>query len=240
MALDNTLYTFGCSFTAYYNNHKNYIKYRDYKKGKFPPHWTKLLANKLNLKLNNFGYPGMGNDQIFQLIANNSNFYIPGDIIIVGWSFINRFKWANDYLNVWERIGPGFEDNEKFISESTLNEILVNRSSELYINDIRNYEKLLDLFANKSQIKIYYWSFDSNVINNKTAENENFILHSQLKDNNSLMDYIFECGGDDITMETNSEITDHHLGEKGHEIQSKLFYDYITDKRPIKIKKKII
>jgi hypothetical protein len=49
------------------------------------------------------------------------------------------------------------------------------------------------------------------------------------------MDYIFECGGGDITMETNSEISDHHLSEKGHEIQSELFYDYITNKQPIKI-----
>ena len=111
----NTLYTFGCSFTAYYNNHENYIKYKKYKGGEFPNHWTELLSNKLNLKLNNFGYPGMGNDQIFQLIANNSNFYIPGDIIVVGWSFTTRLKWANDDLNVWERIGPGFKDNERFI-----------------------------------------------------------------------------------------------------------------------------
>jgi hypothetical protein len=229
----NTLYTFGCSFTAYYNNHENYIKYKKYKQGKFPSHWTELLSNKLKLKLKNFGYSGMGNDQIFQLIANNSNSYVPDDIIVVGWSFTNRFKWANDNLNVWERIGPGFKDNSMFISESTKNEIMVNRSSPLYINDIRNYEKLLDLFANKSQIKIYYWSFDSNVINNKTEENNNFILYSQLKDNNSLKDYIFECGGDDITMETNSEINDHHLGENGHKIQSELFYDYITNKQKL-------
>ena len=236
----NTLYTFGCSFTAYYNDHENYIKYKKYRQGKFPSHWTELLSNKLNLKLNNFGYPGMGNDHIFQLVANNSNFFIPGDVIIVGWSFMNRFKWANDELNVWERLGPGFKDNEMFISESTLNEIMVNRSNQLYVNDIRNYEKLLDLFAKRSQIKIYYWSFDSHVINNKTQKNENFILHSQLKDNNSLLDYIFECGGDDITMETNSEISDHHLGENGHKIQSELFYDYITNKQTINVKSKII
>ena len=237
MALNNTLYTFGCSFTAYYNNHENYIKYKEYKGGEFPKHWTELLSNKLNLKLNNFGYSGMGNDQIFQLIANNSNLYVPGDVIVVGWSFINRFKWASDNSNVWRRMGFGLigYDNEKFISESTLNEILVNRSNELYIDDIRNYEKLLDLFANKSQIKIYYWSFDGCVINNKTQQNKNFISHSELKDDNSLMDYIFECGGEDITMETNSEIDDHHLGEKGHKIQSELFYDYITNKQPVKI-----
>jgi hypothetical protein len=235
MVVDNTLYTFGCSFTAYYNNHENYTKYKEYKGGKFPSHWTELLSNKLNLKLNNFGYAGMGNDQIFQLVANNSNVYIPGDIIIVGWSFVNRFKWANDDLNVWERLGAGFKDNKRFIAESTLNEIMVNRSSPLYINDIRNYEKLLDRFADKSKIKIYYWSFDSNVINNKTEQNKNFILHSKLKDNNSLIDYIFECGGEDITMETNSEISDHHLGEKGHKIQSELFYDYITNKHHNKI-----
>jgi hypothetical protein len=240
MALDNTLYTFGCSFTAYYNNHKNYIKYKKYKGNKFPPHWTELLSNKLNLKLNNFGYPGMGNDQIFQLIAANSNFYIPGDVIIVGWSFINRFKWANDNLNVWERIGPGFEDNGMFISESTLNEILINRSSPLYINDIRNYEKLLDLFASKYQIKIYYWSFDKDIINNKTQKNKNFILHTKLKDNNSLLDYILECGGNTITTETNSEINDYHLGEVGHKIQSELFYDYITNNQTNHIKPKII
>jgi hypothetical protein len=229
----NTLYTFGCSFTAYYNNHKNYIKYKEYRNDNYPPHWTELLSNKLNLKLKNFGYPGMGNDRIFQLIANNSNFYKPGDVIVVGWSFINRFKWANDNINVWENIGFGFKSNEQFISESTLNEIMVNRSNKLYIDDIRNYEKLLDLFSDKSQIKIYYWSFDSNVINNNTEKNKNFILHSELKNNSSLKDYIFECGGEDITMETNSKITDHHLGENGHKIQSELFYDYITNKKKL-------
>ena len=67
----------------------------------------------------------------------------------------------------------------------------------------------------------------------KNSDNKNFILYSQLKDNNSLKDYIFECGGEDITMETNSEITDHHLGENGHKIQSELFYDYITNKQKL-------
>lgn len=236
----NTLYTFGCSFTAYYNNHENYIKYKKYKGGKFPNHWTELLSNKLNLKLNNFGYPGMGNDQIFQSIVSNSNSYVSGDIIVIGWSFMNRFKWANDDLNIWERFGVGFIGNEKFISESTLNEIIVNRSSPLYVNDIRNYEKLLDIFAKEYNIKIYYWSFDKCVINNKTQQNENFIFHSKLKDNNSILDYILECGGDTITIETNLEIDDHHLGENGHKIQSELFYNYITNKKIINLKNKLI
>jgi hypothetical protein len=78
------------------------------------------------------------------------------------------------------------------------------------------------------------------VINNKTQKNKNFILHTKLKDNNSLLDYILECGGNTITTETNSEINDYHLGENGHKIQSELFYDYITNNQTIDIKPKII
>ena len=60
-----SLFTFGCSNTAYYHTDTpTYKQYYEFRGGKFPPTWSELLSEKLNFKLYNYAISGCGNDSI--------------------------------------------------------------------------------------------------------------------------------------------------------------------------------
>jgi hypothetical protein len=78
----NRLITFGCSYTYGFalpdSNMSNASEYA----------WPTLLANKLNLRLINLGHSGSSNLEILNTILNYN--FLPGDKVIVQWSFYNR------------------------------------------------------------------------------------------------------------------------------------------------------
>ena len=66
----NTLHTFGCSYTAYFENNNGRSQYEEYKKfrgGFYPKVWPELLSEKLGMELNNTAIGGSSNYEIFQL-----------------------------------------------------------------------------------------------------------------------------------------------------------------------------
>ena len=49
----------------------------------------------------------------------------------------------------------------------------------------------------------------------------------------TIFDVFHQYGAMTIGEETNWQVRDNHLGEKGHIVQSELFYKYITEKKLI-------
>jgi hypothetical protein len=226
----NTLFTFGCSYTADYWEITN-LEYKNFKGGNLPDVWPKVLSKKLNMDLKNYGEPSIGNDQIFHNFCKHVDEIKENDIVIIGWSFICRHRWLNTKNQQWMTIGVGTTDSE-LISQRTNDEIYINRSHKPYINDVYDYEKIIDLYSECKNYKTYYWSGDKEIIYKQPKEllvNSKYIAHEFIRNDNEIpFNEVFRRGGELIIQETNGQIKDHHMGESGHRIMAELFYECLN------------
>lgn len=256
----NTLHLFGDSYTQGHHHEDGYPPYIEWKKirgGILPKTWAELLSEKLSMDLLNNAIAGSSNHEIFHTICQECDKFKKDDIVIVNWTYMHRFRWAleaiydkNFYVkNRWKRSGmgkriPGDDDEP---SDEIKEKISVNRLNPLYVEEIYEYEKILNRLSESIGFDVYYWSADNTIIHNLPQEllhQKKYILHNLIIGNESrgLLDVILKNGGDTITIETKQKINDGHLGEIGHKIQADLFYDYITNLPPIPtpLPKKII
>lgn len=189
----STLWTFGDSFTESYN--EKYIWAKDYIqwKGYTPKVYSEILSEELNTNLMNLAVGGSDNYTILHSFINVIEQIQLDDILIFGWSSVVRFRLADDLKN-WKPLLPNYNNNLKFlkdISKETIDEILVNRTSSLYINEVNNYIKLIN-HTLKNNLVIHWTPFKENL----NALNINDIQT--------------------IRKETNGEINDGHYSENGH------------------------
>lgn len=255
----NTLHLFGDSFTQGHNmdfHYPNYKNWGEHRGGNLPETWGEILSNKLNMLMNNKAVAGMGNHEIFLTICQYSDMFKKGDIVIINWAFMERFRWASVHKNndgiieliesdvkgvgrpqpYWKRLSSKIEDGHH-INENTRNDIALNRTDKLYIDEIYNYEKIIEVLCKNIECDVYFWSSDGNIIYTLPEDklkNKKYILHDFIDIESHLnvnLGYFFTVirkrGGMDIANETNFKVQDTHLGETGHKVQAELFYDYI-------------
>jgi hypothetical protein len=210
----NTLHTFGCSFTAPYtfNGAIGYKQYYQYKNNNYPPVWADLLSDKLNMSLNNYGVGGSSNYEIFSTFCKNVDKIKTNDIVMIGWSFKERFRLVDESINNFVRVLPLVKPKLNNVSSQTMDEILVNRGNHIWINEVMNWEKFIRKYLDSIGVDLITWSFD------KSFPNEIYIF-----------DELIKLGGETIIMETNGEINDIHMGENGHIVQSEYFYNIIKN-----------
>jgi hypothetical protein len=155
---------------------------------------------------------------------------------------INRIASPEGIFNVdyWRRISAASDDSEE-IKNQTKMDIIQNRSSYLYIEEIYNYEKIIDQLSKSIGFNVFYWSGDSDIIyrlpSDKLKQKKYIIndLISNITENppnifrlgGIFFDTIKHYGGLIVKEETNGNCTDTHLGESGHRVQFELFYNYI-------------
>lgn len=251
-----TLFLFGDSFTE---GHKldttfpPYKEWRKYRGGELPDCWGDLLSEKLNMKLENYAIGGMSNSEVFQTICKHSDKFKKDDIVIINWSYPNRFRWVSwsDEVNgyKWVRLGGSPHDGS-VISEETRTDIALQKTLPLSIDEIYEHEKIIYEFSKSKNFKVFFWSADVDIINDLPPEkliDRKYILHREinnlplriLTDNKiqihrsdlkrTIFDVFYEYGAVTIGEETNMEVRDSHLGEKGHVVQAELFYKYIIE-----------
>jgi hypothetical protein len=246
-----TLFGFGDSFTGGHfqdKTFKPYIKWKEFRGGNLPPIWIDLLGEKLNMDVMNYGHGGNSNQETFETICKNSHQFKKGDLVIINWTEVHRFRWAGignhrageGLFDVpyWRRISAASDDHEE-IRDQTKMDIIENKSSILYIDEIYNYEKIIDSLSNAVGFNVFYWSGDSNVIYTLPKEKlyqKKYIINDLIIENNNpnvfkvggvFFDTIKKYGGLTVKEETNGDCTDTHLGESGHRVQFELFYNYI-------------
>jgi hypothetical protein len=209
----NTLHTFGCSFTAPYhiNGGLWYRQYYEYKNNTFPPVWPNILSEKLGFSLNNYGLGGISNDEIFSIFCQNINKIKCGDIVIIGWSFKERFRIIDDNTGNFIWIVPNNNVKLKNISTQTIEEILINRGNQLWVDEVLNWEKLIRNYLDLIGAEVITWSFDKS-----------------FPDGIFISDILFNLGAETIAMETNNKINDIHMGEIGHLQQSEYFFNILN------------
>jgi hypothetical protein len=249
----STLHLFGDSFTEGHRLDQTYPPYqewRKYRNDNLPPCWGDLLSKKLSMTMKNHAVAGMSNSEIFQSICRHSHTFEKDDIVIINWTYPNRFRWVywckQQRIYRWVRLGLNPQDGSKILEE-TRNEISLNKTLPLYIDEVYEQEKLLVEFSKSKEFQLFFWSADIDIINNLPAEkliNRKYILHEEINElpleivpphiviarsemKRTIFDVFYKYGGVTIGEESNWEIVDMHLGEKGHIIQSELFYKYI-------------
>lgn len=160
------LWFFGDSFT---DNDFDRVKFRkvynDYV-GYRTKHFTDLLKDKLNMDTSIHGIGGVDNDTIFETLIDNLENIDFGDIIIINWTSIARIRLKtadNEYPSyvlgnsnnqppmIWSK-NYGHVD----IDVECLEKMLINRDSDIFLNQILKWTKLLKhTFKNN---KILLWS----------------------------------------------------------------------------------
>lgn len=206
------LWVFGDSFSA--KNNRLVSSYVE-RKGYVPKVFSDFLSNKLNITYRNMGISGADNYTIIDTVIDSLSRINSNDIIIIGWSSTTRFRIASKKGN-FLTIRPNSLSNDELndiiymtdICVDCLNEIVVNRNNQIYIDEINRYIRLIDQM------------YPSNVIINwspfKQETDGMFVTPITQK-----IETIFD--------ETNGEISDKHFSERGHEQMSNYFYDLIKN-----------
>lgn len=235
-----TLYAYGCSFTedvaTFYNDldnndfRVNYVN--NFNDGVCYPPYSKILASKLDYNLINISASGNSNQQILSDFFSNVSNYKEGDVVIIQWSIMYRFRWPTN--NGWQKVISYMIDNfmSKIIPINVCKEILVSRGSELYRNELYDTMKFIDDYSNLKKIKIFYWTIDHDLIYEQIKKglyNKKYLLIDEIIKHKGkrIIDFLDLYGGKNISQETNGVIDDEHLGKNGNEIIADLFYDDI-------------
>lgn len=247
----SNLFTFGCSFTEdfthfvdidvlNYNTRTEYI--HKFCEGNPPDTWTDVLGKLLKYNTINLGALNASKSDLTPTISGNSNESIfnnfchvvnqinHGDIVIIQWSFIERFQWADETYKRMVTILPNQYPNNK---SDVFDEIVINKSHDLWIDELFIKEKLINECANAKGFKVFYWSIDDKIYNRKydvVKNKNNYLLLNKLTGKNSILDLIYNNGGNAITFETNNQIVDSHFGKSAHKVLGELIYDDIINK----------
>ena len=198
-------------------------QYSIYKNG-WPKSWSEILSEKLNMTLVNKARGGFGNDAIFDEFCMVSDKIKKNDIVIIGWSYLNRFRVPRFFNNIWEWNNISVFSDISELSKKTIEEIGVSRDCILYETEIHNREKLIREYSKLKGFKVYFWNAAF------PLENEDgYLLQNIEKETylDTFITFVSRLGGQQIIEETNGIVDDSHFGEKGHIIQANLFYDEI-------------
>lgn len=229
------LFVFGCSYTQDFNTNRieNYIQYYKFRGGNYPETWSEVLGRLLNYEVVNYGVGGSGNEQIFQQFCDKCSEIKQGDMVIIEWSYVNRYRFADSLANDWTQLGPGPDIHAvgRVLSQITHDEICVNRSHKVYRDLIYSYEKIIDRLSEVVGFDHYYWSADGKLIYtlpHKVKAQRKYLLGSKIMGEQTPFNLVFNLKGERIFEETKGEVVDYHFGESAHRIMGELFYEYIT------------
>jgi len=214
------LWTFGDSFTEAFLKRgwwrDSYLEWKGY----IPKCYGEIISDKLRLQHINLAIGGTDNYTILDTIINVLNSISPDDIIIIGWSSTLRFRLVNK-TNTFNTILPAHithavnlnkELSYLELSNSTLEELTVNRDNLIYINELNNYIKLLNFaFPNN---KIIHWTPFLRQEKDGLLTTPNNLILKKLEM---------------IKEETKGEINDLHYSENGHNVLAEEFINIINN-----------
>lgn len=196
------VWVFGDSFSADFNDSSNLCWSQSYidMKGYIPKSFGKLLSSKLNCGYVNKSIGGTDNDTIYETICDNVPSINENDVVIIGWTSMNRFRFPTN-VNKWRTILSSHIDMTLTnVSESTFQEIIINRSSPVYIDEL------------KKRISFLNWILQNCVVIHWSPFKTQISEIKQFPNIETIMD------------ETNELMKEYHYSENGH---NQLFHHFI-------------
>lgn len=219
------MWIFGDNNSAIFGKTKErrFKYYKEYRNGIFPKSWSELLSNELGYDLRNMAVSGQSNYDIFDMFCKCVEQIQKDDIVIIGWGYVQRFRLVDEYTNSFVTIRPNqFKEehiNNPFLLNGVdidvVNCILNNRSNSEWVNEVYNWESVINLLSKLIGFKLIYWTFDTNLNKSYYISTDNF------------REMLISNGAEDFTMETNGVLVDTNFGEKGHYVQFEYFLNHI-------------
>ncbi len=208
-----TLWTFGDSLTASFDESyiwsKRYIDWKGYK----PDVYGDIVSKTLGFHLNNLGVGSSDNYSILQSFCNVSNKIKEGDLLIFGWSSPIRFRMVTNKKK-WCSVLPSMDvnnfNNLENVSSNTLTEILLNRDNLPYIEEINSWIKMINHTIKNVDV-IHWCAFDNRLTS------------------------IYVDNVETIKKETDNEIDDVHFREKGQQKLSEILLNHYHSGTKFKI-----
>jgi hypothetical protein len=203
-----TVWTFGDSLTEGFKSGdlwaRTYVEWKGY----IPMTYGEIVADRLGYQIINLGKGGSDNYTIFETFSKNINKFEQDDIVIIGWSDTSRFRLSNSDGH-WTSIIPNFSNDLNYIdnvSQNTIDEILVNRTSKIYIEEINYWINVIK--KSLGEIKFISWSTFNN------GKIKGLFIHEKIEL---------------IKTETNGEINDAHFSELGQRTVAETIIGNILD-----------
>jgi hypothetical protein len=240
----NKLYTFGCSFTEDFDPFMIYpytTRYKyvmEYHNGIVPKSWPQITAEGLGLELKNYsgiggfsnemGEEGNCNFSIFNNICQASVDFQKGDMVIIEWTFMERFKWADFKKNGLITLLPNQIPDE--LNKEVVEEVLLNRTHRAWIDELFKYQILINKLSESIGFDVYYWTIDQNIVKHKLKtikSDKKWLLSDKLFYDKNYSLIVKDKGGLRIMDETKGQINDAHMGSSGHKVLADLFLNYI-------------
>jgi hypothetical protein len=223
----NRLWVFGDNNSAIFGKTKErrFKYYKEYRNGQFPKTWSELLSKELNLELKNMAVSGQSNYDIFDMFCRCVEQIKKDDMVIIGWGYVERFRLVDEATNGFVTIRPNQFKPEHINNPALLNgidinvvdSILKNRKNTHWINEVYNWETIINLLSKYIGFKVIYWTFDIELNKPYYISTDDF-----RKD-------LIKCGAEDITLESNGKLIDNNFGEKGHLVQFEYFLKNIKN-----------
>lgn len=224
--MKNKLWTFGCSFTEslksmYEQDLKNgnpssFIDYYKYMGNSFPPMWSELLAEKLNLELENKGVGGSSNYTILSSFIQNIKNFKENDLIIIQWTISLRFRICDYNTNKFRDLLPMNIDEPNMRKYFPY---MQNRERGIWFTELIEYSHFIIEYCKSKNIKLMFWSVDDVLYSKLSNDIKDYFIHSPNGNN-------IEIGHDSylsrktnqwkIKQETNHTIDDEHYGKYGN------------------------
>jgi hypothetical protein len=157
------LFAFGDSHTKTFKSHfdagtvwaKEYFDYL----GEIPETYSEIISKKYDIELFNYGIGGCSNYTIFDQFMNNYKSIKPNDIVVFGWTAINRFKLANN-VNMFVDILPNTphpKQNDD-VDLSSTQQLSINRDTHsIWWTEITQFMDVIKSLLPKN--KIYHWTW---------------------------------------------------------------------------------
>jgi hypothetical protein len=233
----NTLHTFGCSFTDnfYIENYGSTpnpaYPFLQFHNGVLPDIWPVTLSKKLGLELKNYGAAGLSNNGIFDKFCDATSGITKGDIVILEWTRLQRFRLLGDDGILYTVLPIQNESQRQgtIIDPDAIIDMQINRLQKPWKEEIYSYQNFIIEFCKIVDCELYIWAADNDLINSESDEfkkKHNYLLPEA---NYDMFFYLNQkYGALTITEETNGfAIDNHHYGKKGHDVVAELFYNEI-------------
>lgn len=207
------LWIFGDSFSDRFSGY-DVVKYHDsdYRvryhkwKGYSPLSYGEVISKELGCDIEILSSAGASNTEIFHTFISKMDEITEGDLVIVNWTYLNRFRIANDN-NEFDKvmIQAGCKSPNSLVNIKSLEEIGVNRNSHtIYYKEVSDYSKVIKKICN-NKIYTFIWTFM-----NHSEKMDKYIkeFYDEVKSINNL---------ETITQETLGIIVDGHYSEYAHQ-----------------------
>ncbi len=208
------IWIFGDSYSTPFSRgdywQEGYLKWKGYT----PEVFGDILKREYGMPIEWLSDGGICNDSIFQRIYTNANRIQKGDILIIGWTSIQRFRLSLEvdmWWNITGNSGNKWLSNEVYpdISQRTIDEILINREGRMWVKEFEDRVRFVDwLFGGN---RVINWSPFNGVLEDKIIPK-------------------FQT----IREETGGEVNDGHMSEGGHKEIAKGMIELLNNPSQLK------